>query len=87
MGVDHGDQGWKETRRFPDRQVSTQGTEKAQIEALTSYISANFVKNSKVWAYPLSMPQFLSAATIRSSNARYSRHASEAFRSVPPMVR
>jgi len=25
---------WKETRRFPDRQVSTQGTEKAEVEAM-----------------------------------------------------
>jgi DNA-binding protein H-NS len=29
------DQGWKEARRFPDRQVSTKGTEKAEIEAVT----------------------------------------------------
>jgi hypothetical protein len=29
------DQKWKETRRFPDRQVSTKGTEKAQVEAVT----------------------------------------------------
>jgi len=28
-------QRWKETRRFPDRQVSTKGTEKAQVEALS----------------------------------------------------
>jgi hypothetical protein len=27
-------QRWKETRRFPDRQVSTKRTEKAQVEAL-----------------------------------------------------
>jgi len=29
------DQGWKEARRFPDRQVSAKGAEKAQVEALT----------------------------------------------------
>ena len=29
------DQGWKKTRRFSNRQVSTKGTEKAQGEALT----------------------------------------------------
>ena len=29
------DQRWKETRRFPDRQVSTKATEKAQVEALS----------------------------------------------------
>src|SRR5262249_28278184 len=29
------DQRWKETRRFPDRQVSTKAAEKAQIETLT----------------------------------------------------
>jgi uncharacterized membrane protein YidH (DUF202 family) len=29
------DQRWQETRRFPDRQVSAKGTEKAQIEAVT----------------------------------------------------
>jgi hypothetical protein len=29
------DQGWQEARRFPDRQLSTKGTEKAQIEAVT----------------------------------------------------
>src|SRR5262249_26931866 len=29
------DQRWKEARRFPDRQVSTKGTVKAQVEALT----------------------------------------------------
>jgi hypothetical protein len=28
-------QGWEETRRFPNRQISTKGTEKAQIEAVT----------------------------------------------------
>src|SRR5262245_39494523 len=29
------DQRWKETRRFPDRQVSTKGTEKAQVKTLS----------------------------------------------------
>jgi hypothetical protein len=29
------DQGWKETRSFSDRQVSTKGAEKAQVEAVT----------------------------------------------------
>ena len=29
------DQGWKEIRRFSNRQVSTKGTEKGQAEALT----------------------------------------------------
>jgi hypothetical protein len=29
------DQRWKETRRFFDRQVSTKGAEKAQVEAVT----------------------------------------------------
>jgi hypothetical protein len=29
------DQTWKETRRFPDRQVSAEATEKAQVEALS----------------------------------------------------
>jgi len=29
------DQGWKETRRFSNRQVSAKGTEKAQAEALS----------------------------------------------------
>ena len=29
------DQGWKEARPLPDRQVSTKGTEKTKIEAVT----------------------------------------------------
>ena len=37
------DQRWQETRRFPDRQVSTKGTEKAQVEALTLIHLRNFL--------------------------------------------
>src|SRR5215831_11325221 len=51
-----GDQRWKETRRFPDRQVTGEGTEKAKGEALSfvsimawAFLFAK-VKNSKVWA-------------------------------------
>src|SRR5215813_8922967 len=36
------DQTWQETRGFPDRQVSTQGTEKAKVEALTWHKSHEF---------------------------------------------
>ena len=34
------DQGWKEDRRFSNRQVSTKGTEKTQVEAMTILQSA-----------------------------------------------
>jgi hypothetical protein len=43
------DQRWKETRRFPDRQVSTKGAEKAQIEAVTSPYSLGWRSMNGQW--------------------------------------
>src|SRR6516162_1927459 len=43
-------QRWQETTRFSNRQVSTQGTEEAQIEAMTLVTNGTGCPNS-AWGY------------------------------------
>src|SRR5262249_12413282 len=44
------DQRGQEARRFPDRQVSTKGAEKAQVEAMTLGANGTYGPNS-TWRY------------------------------------